>query len=583
MEATITRLLQLSRPELLTEARARNLPDVGHGSTKGELLNKVILHALAHPPATADYTELRRTVSRALELASDAAGTALDESRRLSREASAERDAVTEAMRGAEAATPALLNALGERMGKARRLEENAENLQNVHSFGLDVHEATNLLGLWDIPCGNCTTKCVKGVVCTECDAFACASCLSDGIVAANAETSTMQCFNCGDALPSASLAVVLARSHPDQLRKLGEGGARAEALAEHVEYVKKTKRMRTASLSEQLQSVFTEPLACALCQTPAVLGADCMHMKCERCSEGMCGWCMEAEADCEALTCALNPYSGEENDSVDKNKSMLVLRCYRAALLLNGVAPQERTAALVAAAPAMAAAGDPAVGSVSPDDPWLFREAPVAEEDKPYLTSVLRNVLHDAYRGLFGTDAPPFLFRSVECGDVIALIDVALALDDMAVDVDGMAEGATVGATYAGRRGIVSHASPETFCLRFSDGASITLEWEAAARLTRLAEVVAPVARAGANYQMHTGDLVFISSQSHALCLADNAVGWHPAMARMLGTWARVELKRANNAFAVRTWAESYTFTAACAEHVVREADVLAALAASV
>ena len=560
------------------EARARSLAGVGHTSKLEELRRKVLLDAISNPPAPEDYTSLRDGVGAALMHVATQSGAANEEALRLELEAVAEMSAVTAAMRAAEQATPELLAQLAQRTENAQRLSDDARSLRQLHAFALDAADARALLGLYDAPCGNCDTKAVAGATCVACDAFACAACLAVGIDAAGAENFAATCFACSAALDVASVAVALARSQPAHLRKLYEGSARADAFAEHVESLKAAKRLRAAPLGERLASLFTEPLACSLCDTPAVLGADCMHMNCERCKSGMCGWCLEPESVCEAVTCLLNPYGGEGNESQDKNKSMLVLRCYRAAQLLRGVPPAERAAALLAAAPAFAAASDVGVGCVRPDDPWLFREGWGSADDKPYMTSVLRNVLHDAYRGPGGGDAPPFVFRSVSCGDIITLISLAAALEDTIQDTDGADEGVDVAAVYAGRRGIVVLTEADGFCARMSDGAVITADWEAAATLTRFGPLAEAMPRAGIAHSLRAGDLVRISSHAREVCRADE-LGWHPDMAPLLGAWARVEAKRGNNAFGVRVWGESYTFPAACADHVVREADALAVL----
>jgi len=101
-----------------------------------------------------------------------------------------------------------------------------------------------------------------------------------------------------------------------------------------------------------------------------------------------MCGFCLAPSKDCDSYLCKLNPmpsYEGE-NYSINRKKTMMVLRAYRSALALAGATPGARRAALVEAAPAWAECAEDGVGRLLPDEPWLFNEQTTPEQDE-YMT----------------------------------------------------------------------------------------------------------------------------------------------------------------------------------------------------
>jgi len=216
-------------------------------------------------------------------------------------------------------------------------------------------------------------------------------------------------------------------------------------------------------------------------------------------------------------------------------------------------------------------------------NDPWLFREAAA---DDPYLTPVLRTVLHDRVRGPGGDDVPAVVFRNVRIGDVVTL--TSLRTDQGCVLGDFIEEVLESGmeltddqraAMHAGARGIVYKLTSHDVEVRMGQPSLdvIVVSWDAVTAVQPAAHVVAPLVRTP--LPPSPGDYVFVAADAQAKC-KEAGLEWHSDMATMAGRWVPVASKH-GAVFTAQTTYLKHAFPTTCVVETVRDSAVLEAIQA--
>lgn len=584
--AKLEPLLGMSHHELAVVAQSRSLSKKGSAAQLRLLLVKDIVHECKSVPLTDRCSletvqlacaKLFEQVLEAGRLAPGRADDALCEAAALEYESDQHLRQLGEA---GEAVAPEDLENVIPNLRRCEVLK--AESLQQraLAAFAKEVGSARDYLGLAPLACQSCGDAKVKSVTCRLCAAVSCAACVADGVMALEDHDSPDNahvCFRCGGSLERDDVALVLVREHPKALERLMSHAARAEAFKLHVDYINATKRKHRFSLGEQVVDIVTSPLTCANCDTPVVLGLECMHMSCGRCSFQMCGFCLGPHSECSSETCRLNPKSGEENYSANKQKTMMVLRAYRVAQALKGRPVGEREVALRDARASLEQAAMLGVGSYAIDDPWLFRES-IANGEDVYLTPILRTVLHCEYGGVSGTDAPAVPFLTVRCGDVVRLVDLVVdgvpELCNLLVDVDSDgADFEEVARRHVGRRGVVVSFESHSISILMLHGDLLVAQWDAIVSLQPLCDALAGAPREQGT--VRAGDFVKVSLLAKQMC-EGRPKGWHPMQAEFAGKWVRVVETHADGYFSTRLRYDDFHFPVETIEELVRARSVV-------
>jgi hypothetical protein len=410
--------------------------------------------------------------------------------------------------------------------------------------------------------CKNCDECNARGLTCEECDARACSACLAEAVHSSCARDPPedgfgASCFSCAAAFKLVDVVSVLATSHAEQAMELVQAHANKAAFEERITCLAKRKGRKT--LGEETVALMVDPLTCHKCDTPIFLGLYCMHMDCTVCGLKMCGFCLSPSSECESWMCELNPDRYASNDSSNKNKSELVIRAARIASLLSCVPSAERAAALAVAAEAFAASSVPGAGCLDPDEPWLFREEPPKPGEEPYISSVLRAHLHNAWRGKHGADAPPVNYGDVRCGDAVTLVDQDVLVD--ANFVEGISRANMAAKTFA----VVSvEACEVSICsgINWATDRATTLQWEAVASTVRARDVLTLGENASPNPEPHVGGYVLVVDDEASLRVEPN---FEPSMLSLVGTWAPVMAVGREGNITVRTVSGNHLLSGNC------------------
>jgi len=425
------------------------------------------------------------------------------------------------------------------------------------------IEDASLYLGV-GTHCANCGDHEATSARCPACKATACAECLSGAVTSLEEEAAdaVVVCFTCATPLPRPQVASVLALTYPAEFEIYAGIKERQQAFALRVEYIAKQRAAAAQSLGQKLITIATEPLTCLKCETPVVLGEQCMHMTCTKCGFDMCGFCLGPSKDCDSYMCRLNPMPSDEgeNYSVNRDKTMMVLRVYRSALALAGLSVQARRQALNEVAPTWVECADDRVGQMTEAEPWGWREREVPGQ-LLYMTPLLRTVLHSAFGGVAGTDQPNIVYRDVLIGDVVRLIDLVVdgepALSNFTEDVEPGTEDAEfddVVNRCAGRRGIVTKLAAMWVTVQMGGpGDILTVQWDAVVDRYGADDVLAKCTPSHAG-RPSAGDYVLISEAAKEAS-EEAGCGWHPEMQRYINHWMLVAASSQHTITVTRTY----------------------------